>query len=55
MMNFDLAIVMYGDARFKHTLIIIKKKQRITVFDPYHRVFEIRITRLKFTSNQGRF
>ena len=42
MMNFDLAIVMYGDASFKHTLI----KTRITVFDPYHRVFEIRITRV---------
>ena len=27
MMNFDLAIVMYGDASFKHTLI----KNRITV------------------------
>ena len=38
MMNFDLAIVMYGDASFKHTLI----KTRITVcvwprvWNPYH-------------------
>ena len=35
-MNFDLTIVMYGDANFKHTLI----RKHITVFVPNHYMFD---------------
>ena len=41
-MNFDLAIVMYGDASFKH----FDKNLYHCVFDLYHRMFEIHITRV---------